>query len=71
MMNEDIKYLDLIEMFKPLIRKKLSNTSIQNRSDLEQEILIKMYEKYELLCGIDSPGFFDFLEKKSKKSKDK
>ncbi|MEG7282626.1 sigma-O factor regulator RsoA [Bacillus sp. 0909A] len=55
----DIEYL--IACFSPMIRKKLSNTSYQEREDLEQELKIKMFEKADMLLCQDVPGFWEFI----------
>ncbi|AEP88206.1 MULTISPECIES: sigma-O factor regulator RsoA [Bacillus] len=55
----DIEHL--IECFSPMIRKKLCNTSYQEREDLEQELKIKMFEKADMLLCQDVPGFWEFI----------
>lgn len=51
----DIEHL--IACFSLMIRKKLSNTSYQEREDLEQELKIKMFEKADMLLCQDVRGF--------------
>ncbi|WP_416147932.1 helix-turn-helix domain-containing protein [Salipaludibacillus sp. HK11] len=51
----------LITIFEPKIKKSLNNTSFQNKSDLEQELVLKMIEivdKYEVDNTIN---IFDYI----------
>ncbi|WP_306008578.1 hypothetical protein [Bacillus sp. MMSF_3353] len=49
-------------LFSSKIRRSLQNTPIQEREDLEQEIKIKMFEKYDMIQSFNAPGFFEFIE---------
>ncbi|MES5395736.1 sigma-O factor regulator RsoA [Bacillus amyloliquefaciens] len=51
----------LISRFSPMIKKKLSNTSYQEREDLEQELKIKIVEKADMLLCQEVPGFWEFI----------
>ncbi|MBB4823178.1 hypothetical protein HNO89_000396 [Sporosarcina luteola] len=59
--NNELCLEEIIREFTPKIKKSLSNTSWQEREDLEQEIIIKIYNKYKLLENSPVPGFFEFL----------
>ncbi|HEF1900047.1 MULTISPECIES: hypothetical protein [Bacillus] len=52
----------ILVLFSSKIRKSLQNTPIQEREDLEQEITIKMFEKYDMIKNFNAPGFFEFIE---------
>ncbi|MCY9110957.1 sigma-O factor regulator RsoA [Bacillus atrophaeus] len=51
----------LIAGFSPMIKKKLRNTSFQEREDLEQELKIKIFEKADMLLCQEVPGFWEFI----------
>ncbi|ARW08279.1 sigma-O factor regulator RsoA [Bacillus atrophaeus] len=51
----------LIAGFSPMIKKKLRNTSFQEREDLEQELKIKLFEKADMLLCQEVPGFWEFI----------
>ncbi|MGG0051548.1 sigma-O factor regulator RsoA [Bacillus atrophaeus] len=51
----------LIAGFSPMIKKKLRNTSFQEREDLEQELKIKIFEKADMLLCQEAPGFWEFI----------
>ncbi|MCZ4248093.1 sigma-O factor regulator RsoA [Bacillus amyloliquefaciens] len=51
----------LISRFSPMIKKKLSSTSYQEREDLEQELKIKIVEKADMLLCQEVPGFWEFI----------
>lgn len=56
--NTDTDEMELlISRFSPMIKKKLSNTSYQEREDLEQELKIKIVEKADMLLCQEVPVF--------------
>lgn len=57
----DYLFHEILKEFKPKIKKSLLNTPIQEREDLEQEIMIKIFEKLNLIQNITAPTFFDFI----------
>ena len=60
--NTDTDEMELlISRFSPMIKKKLSNTSYQEREDLEQELKIKIVEKGDMLLCQEVPGFWEFI----------
>ncbi|MCC2251461.1 helix-turn-helix domain-containing protein [Virgibacillus sp. AGTR] len=59
---EEGNLLRIISFFEPSIRKNLRNTPYQERSDLEQEITIKILEKIEKLQLLEVPTFFEFID---------
>ncbi|WIY58991.1 hypothetical protein [Bacillus arachidis] len=58
-----VDFEEIIVKFSPKINKSLRNTPIQEREDLEQEIMMKIYEKIPFLQNMSAPTFFDFIEK--------
>lgn len=56
---------DILEIFRPRIKKSLYNTSFQEREDLEQEIALKIFEKLSILQSLEVPTFFEFIGVKS------
>ncbi|KAB2372792.1 MULTISPECIES: hypothetical protein [Bacillus] len=59
-LNED-EVIQIIEAFKPKIKKSLFNTSLGEREDLEQEIKLKIVEKINDIYSDEVPGFFQFI----------
>lgn len=59
--NEEI--LKILEMMKPKIKKVLLQTSLQNREDLEQELIELIIKKIKDNSFDDAPGFFEFINK--------
>ncbi|MGR3208249.1 sigma-O factor regulator RsoA [Bacillus glycinifermentans] len=57
----DQDFEEWLEIFMPMIRNKLKNTSFQEREDLEQELKIKIHEKADMLLCQDAPGFWEFI----------
>ncbi|MED1559482.1 hypothetical protein [Bacillus paramycoides] len=60
----ELTYESIIEDFAPKIRKSLRNVHVQERDDMEQEIKMKIYEKFEVLQSVAAPTFFEFIEEK-------
>ncbi|MGE1166295.1 hypothetical protein ACQJ0Y_24275 [Peribacillus simplex] len=52
---------ELLNEFHLKIKKSLSNTSPQEREDLEQQVKIKIIEKLPHISNT-STGFWDFLQ---------
>ena len=52
---------ELLNEFNLKIKKSLSNTSPQEREDLEQQVKIKIIEKLPHINNT-STGFWDFLQ---------
>ncbi|WP_019913616.1 helix-turn-helix domain-containing protein [Paenibacillus sp. HW567] len=57
--NEAIE--EIIHKFNPKIRKSLSQTSVQNRNDLRQEVNLKMIEAINKFDVESVPGFWEFV----------
>ncbi|MCC9022989.1 sigma-O factor regulator RsoA [Bacillus nakamurai] len=57
--HDEMEYL--ISRFSLMIKKKLNNTSYQEREDLEQELKIKIFEKADMLLCQEVPGFWEFI----------
>ncbi|KFN03478.1 hypothetical protein D0U04_14625 [Bacillus clarus] len=53
---------EIIDEFSSLIKRKLRNTSFQEREDLEQELKIKIWDKVNILMEQEVPGFWEFVE---------
>ncbi|AIM16332.1 MULTISPECIES: hypothetical protein [Neobacillus] len=51
----------LLQLLEPKIKKSLSQTSYQEREDLEQEIKLKMIEKYHNHKFNEAPKFWDLI----------
>ncbi|MCM3358151.1 hypothetical protein [Psychrobacillus sp. MER TA 171] len=66
--TDEILYLELIKEFRPKIKKSLQNTPVQEREDLEQEIMIKIYEKMNFIQSLKAPNFFEFIEENNYKN---
>ncbi|MFD4704465.1 hypothetical protein ACFWM3_06325 [Gottfriedia sp. NPDC058432] len=62
---EDISFDEVLEIFNLKIKKSLYNTAFHDREDVEQEIKLKLYEKFDVIKEIKAPGFFEFLSDKS------
>ncbi|CAH0279932.1 hypothetical protein ABES23_19470 [Peribacillus frigoritolerans] len=52
---------ELLDEFQLKIKKSLSNTSPQEREDLEQQVKMKIIEKLPHISNT-STGFWDFLK---------
>jgi hypothetical protein len=50
-----------LQLLEPKIKKSLSQTSYQEREDLEQEIKLKMIEKYHNHKFNEAPKFWDLI----------
>ncbi|MFD0768959.1 hypothetical protein ACFQZ1_08555 [Bacillus sp. CGMCC 1.60114] len=59
----ELTYEAIIKDFSPKIRKSLRNVAVQERDDMEQEIKMKIFEKFEVLQNVAAPTFFEFVEK--------
>nr|WP_232304362.1 hypothetical protein [Bacillus cereus] len=57
----ELTYEGILEDFAPKIRKSLRNVELQERDDMEQEIKLKIYEKFTLLQNVSAPSFFEFV----------
>lgn len=57
--NEEVK--QIIEQFKPKIKKSVQNTHFQEREDLEQEIKLKIIEKINDIEVNNPPSFWRIL----------
>ncbi|TNP15881.1 hypothetical protein FHY73_21720 [Bacillus tropicus] len=55
-------YEEILRNFKFKICSCLQNTPYQEREDLEQEIKMKIFEKVDVINGLEVPGFFEFLD---------
>ncbi|TXR65315.1 hypothetical protein DM800_14145 [Bacillus sp. AY18-3] len=55
-------YEEILRIFKFKICSCLQNTPYQEREDLEQEIKMKIFEKVDVINGLEVPGFFEFLD---------
>ena len=62
-MNDPISPEELLDILKPKIKKELQQTDIQNRDDLEQEIILEILEVLNKKNFKNSPTFFGLLEK--------
>jgi hypothetical protein len=62
-MNDLISPLELLDILKPKIKKELQQTDIQNRADLEQEIILGILEILKKRNFQNLPTFFGMLEK--------
>lgn len=51
----------IIFKFNPKIQKSLSQTSVQNRNDLRQEVSLKMIEAINKYNLESVPGFWEFV----------
>lgn len=67
-MNDSISLLELLELLRPKIQKELQQTDLQNRADLEQEIILKILEDLTLKDFQEFPSFFELLEKERTKT---
>ncbi|MBS7429372.1 MULTISPECIES: helix-turn-helix domain-containing protein [Virgibacillus] len=54
--------IQILSIFEPTIKKNLRNTTYQERSDLEQEIAIKILEKMVKFKALEAPSFFEFID---------
>lgn len=61
-MNKHDVLVDILDSFKPKIKKSLRNTDYQDREDLEQEIIMKIIEKYPSINHHDCPSLWELLE---------
>lgn len=59
----EYEVVEIIEAFKPKIKKSLYNTTPNEREDLEQEIKLKIVEKIHDIYSNDVPGFFQFINR--------
>ena len=55
-------YEEILRIFKFKICSCLQNTPYQEREDLEQEMIIKIIEKIDMMLEEDVPDFFEFIE---------
>ncbi|MGE1115671.1 hypothetical protein ACQJ0K_28525 [Priestia megaterium] len=57
-------YCQYYKEFEEPIKRSLSRTSLQEREDLEQEILLKIFQKAKNLSfKKEAPKFWDFFDK--------
>lgn len=61
-MNKHDVLVDILDSFKPKIKKSLRNTDYQDREDLEHEIIMKIIEKYHSINYHDCPSLWELLE---------
>lgn len=55
---------DFLKRFQGTIKKSLSQTALQEREDLEQELYIKIFEKTKNLSFRENaPSFWELLRK--------
>lgn len=59
-MSNDV--VDILEKFKPKIKKSIKNTNYQDRDDLEQEISMKIIEKLDTINFNDCPSLWKLLK---------
>ena len=62
-MNDPISPKELLDILKPKIKKELQQTDIQNRDDLEQEIILEILEVLNKKKFKNLPTFFGLLQK--------
>lgn len=62
--SNELTFEGIIEDFSPVIKKTLRNVNVQDRDDVEQEIKMKIFEKFEVLQSVAAPDFFEFMEKR-------
>ncbi|MCK0470277.1 hypothetical protein [Halalkalibacter sp. APA_J-10(15)] len=71
MLNKDLikhnSYEEILQRFKPKIKKTIQAIPINQRGDLEQEIMIKLFDKMDTIKNINAPGFFELKDKMVKK----
>ncbi|MEY9980602.1 hypothetical protein [Lysinibacillus sp. RC79] len=61
--NENIEN-DYLKIYKKHIKQSLSQTALQERADLEQELYIKIFQKMKSLnFREEAPSFWDFFTK--------
>jgi hypothetical protein len=58
------EFTEFIKLYEQTIQKQLNQTSFQDREDLRQEIILKMYEKTPLITPNRVINFWDFIELK-------
>ncbi|WP_336771351.1 hypothetical protein [Bacillus bombysepticus] len=61
--TNELTYESVLKNFAPVIKKTVMNVKMQDREDVEQEIKLKILEKFEVLQNVAAPTFFEFLEK--------
>lgn len=59
--HENSEVLELIDEFNWKIKKSLSNTSFQEREDLEQEIKLKIIQKLNTVEFQEPPSFWNIV----------
>jgi hypothetical protein len=59
-MNDE--FVDILDSFQPKIKKSLKNTDYQDREDLEQEINMKVVEKYNTISYDGCPSIWELLK---------
>ncbi|MCY7631254.1 hypothetical protein ACTHP2_14905 [Bacillus altitudinis] len=60
---------ELLKMLNPLIKKCLYNISYQEREDFEQDIKLKLLDKFNLINDQEVPGFWEFAVQQEKQNK--
>lgn len=64
-MDGNMTFLEILELLKPKIKRELMQTNIQNRADLEQEIMLKILEYIKNKDFQQIPSFFDLMDKEN------
>ena len=64
-MDGNMTFLEVLELLKPKIKRELMQTNIQNRADLEQEIMLKILEYIKNKDFQQIPSFFDLMDKEN------
>lgn len=64
-MDGNISFLEVLELLKPKIKRELMQTNVQNRADLEQEIMLKILEHLKNKDFQQIPSFFELLEREN------
>lgn len=54
--------INIINMFSPKLKKSLLQTSLQEREDLEQDLVLKMIDIIYQYNLESTPGFWEFRE---------
>ncbi|MFD1608523.1 hypothetical protein [Oceanobacillus luteolus] len=61
-MRANDELVHILDDFHPKIKKSLKNTEYQDREDLEQEINMKIIEKYSTIRYDDCPSIWELLK---------
>ncbi|MGG0026829.1 hypothetical protein ABEX92_02965 [Bacillus safensis subsp. osmophilus] len=64
-----IEQEELLQMLNPLIKKCLYNVSYQEREDFEQDIKLKLLDRFNFINDQEVPGFWEFaIQKEAQKN---